>query len=168
MPNHEKSHQKKQINIAILTMIGGVIAFCVTQWLMVRNENLQHTSAQRNVRMEAMLNDRLIIYKDACKAVGEIMGNALISSPELNKSINDFDKIYFGEMALIEDPNSVIITSAKDFRLDCARFIASEKQMTDLEKLRSSAVAFTSVCKKRSEELWEDLNNDKDQDNVKQ
>jgi hypothetical protein len=155
MDKHTLRHNEKQINIAILTMIGGIVAFCITQYISIHNENCQRENERQQTIMAAILNDRLVIYKDACKSVGEIMGNVEINSQELDKSMNDFDKIYFGEMSLIED--SKIIASAKNFRVACKLFLQSKRNDEDKKILRDIAVKFTNICKETSIKNWEDL-----------
>ena len=156
MNKDEKSYSKKQINIAILTMVGGILAFCITQFLTIRNENLQREHEKEQTYSAAMLSDRLVIYKDACKSVGEIMANVEADSPELHKSITDFNKIYFGEMALIE--NTKIIASAQNFRIACDLFLKSKRDNNDKKLLRKIAVEFTQVCRDTSKKEWEELN----------
>lgn len=131
----EKKHERNLLRIEIIAITLGFIATCITSYVTVRHERKQSFRG-------AMITERLDIYRKVCKAAGRIVGDANNHSDSLVFSIDNFDKLYFGEMALIEDES--VRLSAKDLRLNC---IAFQKKKISVEELRNSAAEFTTTCR---------------------
>lgn len=151
----EKDFRKAQIIISIITGIGAGLAFIITGYLGVRNIVRQQQHEQSLEFKKALLNERLAAYKDACKAVGEIINSAETANPGMPGKVDELERLYWGEMGLIED--SAVVEAGKHFRFGCKDFQQSDKQEAALNRLKKLAVDFTTACKQSSAAGWQEL-----------
>ena len=104
----EERYHRIRIIVSILTLIGGCFAFVISNYLTSNNLIRQQKEQQQREFKQLVLKDRVTIYKDVCKAVGEIIGAADKDTSEFKNCFNNFEKLYWGEFSLVED-SSVIV-----------------------------------------------------------
>lgn len=154
MKAKERKYLGQQYKLQIITMVASVLAFCITNYSTARN----FIEDRKSQRAQTLLEHKLDVYKEACKVVGIIIGDAEAKSPELEKHINDFEKLYWGEMALIEDAK--VVKSAKQFREKCRVYVKTNQTEKDNDTLKNAAIKFTDVCKLSYTNSWNTMLND--------
>jgi hypothetical protein len=151
----ERSFRRVEIILMILSAMGACVAFIITGRQAVENIGKQHQHEQRMEFRKAQLTERLTTYRHACQIAGEIVNYAETGNTDLIRAMNEFEKIYWGEMGLIED--SSVVTTSKDLRFGCRDFQRSDKKEEAVNKLKQLAVDFTVACRKSSADGWDEL-----------
>jgi hypothetical protein len=151
----QQDFNRAQLKWAIVAGIGTTLAFIITGiigiWSLIRQQNHeQHLEFQK-----AMLNEQLVTYKEACRAAGTVIMLAEIKSDSLPQAVSAFNRIYWGDMALVE--NEQLVEAGKRFRLACDDYQRSARRDDDLNQLKEKAADFTSVCKKATTEEWQKI-----------
>lgn len=155
MSNQEDKYEKVKIIISILTVVGACFAFFISNYTTSNNLIRQQQQEQELEFKKVLLSDRVSIYKDACKKVGDIIGYAGSDSNRLKESYTDFEKLYWGELSLIED--SSVIAAGVEFRNACRNFMRSTIQEEGINNLKIKAAKFTTACKISSGNSWNNL-----------
>lgn len=155
MEKDQQDINRAQFRWTIMAGIGATLAFIVTGIIGIWSLIKQQDHEQQLEFKKAILNERLATYKEACRTAGAIILFAEIKSDSLPHAFNQFEKLYWGEMGLIEDEK--VVEAGKRFRLACGDYQRSARQEDDLNKLKTEAADFTMACKVSSKDGWNEI-----------
>mgnify|MGYP000897538897 FL=1 len=152
---NEDDFHRIRIAISILTLVGGCLAFVISNYLTTNNLIQQQREEQVREFKSLLLKDRVSIYKEACKAVGQIIGAAGRDSIQFKSCFEDFEKLYWGEFGLVED--SLVTDAGDKFREACRHILMTSGQEADINTLKLKASIFTNACRTSSLNSWDSL-----------
>lgn len=154
----EETYRKAQIIISIVSIVSACLTFLFTGFIGVKNIIRQQQYEQGLELKKTMLNERISVYKNGCRIVGEISILAETKT-DIKMSVNKFNEFYWGELGLIDD--SLVVEKAKRFRFECNDFLESQKSSQDIIKLQKGATKFTEACKQSYIQEWHNITTDK-------
>lgn len=151
----EKTFRFAQIVLAALSAIGACIAFFLTGDRAVADIVRQQQHEQKLEFKKVLMNEKMVILKDACRVAGDIVGRVETRDTGLVRVINAFERLYWGEIGLIED--SVVVEAGKALRNGVLDFQKSSHEEEDINRLKRTVANFTSACKRSYTDDWTEL-----------